>query len=121
MKKNCITFSEPCDNQGHVETKDKHERDALNIFIAVAPETLKCLPVLLPSDTRLELDVTRTVPDEHESVGEIDDEVEADVGEELLEHEFVHGAPPAGEDLVEAAEHTGIAHIPGVRDCHPVN
>ena len=104
----------PGDDKRNVETKNKHERDALDIFIAIAPETLKCLPVLFPPDTGLELDVTRAVPDEHESVGQVDHEVEADVGEQLLEHELVHGAAPPAENLVEAAEHTGIAHIPGV-------
>ena len=38
------------------------------------------------------------------------------INEELLEHEFVHRAPSSAEDLVEAPEHTGIAHIPGVWD-----
>ncbi len=81
----------PGDDKRNVETKNKHERDALDIFIAIAPETLKCLPVLFPPDTGLELDVTRAVPDEHESVGQVDHEVEADVGEQLLDPGIVMG------------------------------
>ena len=104
----------PGDDKRNIETENKHEGDALDIFVTIAPKTLKCLPVLFPPDAGLELDVTRAVSDEHESVGQVDHEVEADVGEQLLEHELVHGAAPPAEDLVEAAEHTGIAHIPGV-------
>ena len=101
----------PGDDKRNVETENKHEWDALDIFVAISSKTLKCLPVLFPSDAGLELDVTRAVPDEHESVGQVDHEVEADVGQELLVDEFVHGATPSEDDLVEAAEGAGVANI----------
>ena len=56
----------------------------------------------------------------YQSVGEVYDEVETDVGQELLVDQFVDGSPPPEEDLVKTTKTAGVANISCVGDCHGV-
>ena len=53
-----------------------------------------------------------------QSVGEVDDEVETDVGQELLVDQFVDGSSPAEEDLVKTTKSAGVADISCVGHRH---
>ena len=55
-----------------------------------------------------------------QSIGEVYDEVETDVGQQLLVDQFVDRASPSEEDLVKTTEATGVADITRVGHCHPV-
>ena len=55
-----------------------------------------------------------------QSVREVDDEVETDVGQKLFVDQFVDGSSPPEENLVETTETAGVAHSTRVGDCHGV-
>ena len=55
----------------------------------------------------------------YQSVGEVYDEVETDVGQELLVDQFVDGSPPPEEDLVKTTKGAGVPDISCVGHRHP--
>ena len=51
-------------------------------------------------------------------VDQVYDEVDDDVGAELLVDQLVDASSPLEQDCVEAAKGAGVAHITAVRHCH---
>ena len=51
-------------------------------------------------------------------VDQVYDEVDDDVGAELLVDQLVDAAPPLQQDRVEASKAAGIAHVSTVCHCH---
>ena len=51
-------------------------------------------------------------------VDQVYDEVDNDVGAELLVDQLVDASSPLKQDCVEAAKGAGVAHVTAVRHCH---
>ena len=51
-------------------------------------------------------------------VDQVYDEVDDDVGAQLLVDQLVDASSPLEQDCVEAAEGAGVAHVTAVRHCH---
>lgn len=70
-------------------------------------------------DTARQGDITRVavLNDDH-SVGEVDDKVAEDVGQELLVDQLVHRPLPFVENFHENTETAGIGHITSIGYCH---
>ena len=51
-------------------------------------------------------------------VDQVYDEVDDDVGAELLVDQLVDASSPLEQDCVEAAKRAGVAHVTAVRHCH---
>ena len=61
---------------------------------------------------------TFTGGNKDDPVKQVDEEVDGDVGTELLVDQLVDASSPLEQDCVEAAKGAGVAHVTAVRHCH---